>query len=98
MLYSEPVMWLLSVLARPVMVRMAGVPEGFPRDADDAAIVDWAMLGMFPLRPRAAGLVFDSYSSNPEITGLPLEDTTSPTAAVSALDHALVGASLAEPE
>jgi pimeloyl-ACP methyl ester carboxylesterase len=89
MLYSEPVMWLLSVLARPVMVRMAGVPEGFPRDADDAAIVDWAMLGMFPLRPRAAGLVFDSYSSNPEITGLPLEQVAVPTLVVHAVDDKL---------
>lgn len=89
MLYSEPVMWLLSVPARPVMVRGMGVPEGFPRDADDAAIVDGVIQGMFPFQPRAAGLVFDSYTSNPEITGLPLEEVAVPTLIVHAVDDTL---------
>lgn len=53
LLLSDQGMWLLSVLARPVLARMAGVPDGFPRDAEQAAMVDWVIQAMASASPLA---------------------------------------------
>ena len=85
-LYSEPSMWLLSVLARPLLSRMVGVPEGFPRDAEQAAWVDWMLQSLFPVRPRFAGTMVDLYRTVPGINDYPLEKLTVPTLIVHAVD------------
>jgi pimeloyl-ACP methyl ester carboxylesterase len=85
-LYSQPAMWLQSALARPLLARMVGVPDGFPRDAEQAAWVDWMLQSLFPVRPRFAGTMVDLYRTMPGINDYPLEKLTVPTLIVHAVD------------
>jgi pimeloyl-ACP methyl ester carboxylesterase len=87
--YSDPAMWLMKVLARPMFAQLMGVPDGFPRGAEDAAVMDRMLHSIFPIGPRVAGAVLDAYRTNPEITGYPLEELRVPTLIVHAADDPL---------
>lgn len=87
--YSDPAMWTLKVIARPAFARLMGVPDGFPRDAADAAVMSRMLESIFPVGPRVAGAVHDAYVTNPEIGGLPLEALRVPTLVVHATDDPL---------
>ena len=77
--YSDPAMWLMKVLARPMFAQLMGVPAGFPRSPEDAAVMDRMLESIFPIGPRVAGAVLDAYRTNPEITQYPLEAMQVPT-------------------
>lgn len=87
--YSDPAMWTLKLLARPMFARLMGVPEGFPRDADQAAQMQRLLDSIFPVDPRAQGATFDAFTGNPAINSLPLEDLSVPTLLIHAQDDPL---------
>ena len=87
--YSDPAMWLMKVAARPMFAQLMGVPDGFPRGAEDAAVMDRMLHSIFPIGPRVAGAVLDAYRTNPEITGYPFEELQVPTLIVHAADDPL---------
>lgn len=87
--YSDPAMWLMKVLARPAFAQLMGVPDGFPRGPEDAAVMARMLESVFPIGPRVAGAVLDAYRTNPEITECPLEDLRVPTLVVHAVDDPL---------
>jgi pimeloyl-ACP methyl ester carboxylesterase len=87
--YSDPAMWTLKVFFRPMFAQLMGVPKGFPRGAEDAQAMTDLLESIFPIGPRRAGAVFDAYTSNPEVTGYPLEALAVPTLIVHAMDDPL---------
>lgn len=87
--YSDGVMWMLRTLAPPFIRRLMGVPNGFPRDAAEAAEVETMLDSIFPIGPRRPGAIFDAFVSNPEISEVPLEDIAVPTLIVHAADDPL---------
>jgi pimeloyl-ACP methyl ester carboxylesterase len=89
MFYNDPTMWLLRVVAPPMIRGLMGVPKGFPQDDEQAAYVDEMLDSIFPLEPRTEGAIFDAFSSNPEINGYPLEQITVPTLIVHSKDDPL---------
>jgi len=87
--YSDPAMWALMTFARPVFAKLMGVPEGLPRNASEARVVDELLASIFPVGFRAEGAIFDAYVSNPEMTGCPLEELRVPVLLVHARDDPL---------
>lgn len=87
--YSDPAMWLLKMVARPMFARLMGVPDGFPRGPEDAAEMAQLLESIFPVHPRVPGAVADVYRTNPEISGYPFEDVQVPTLVVHAVDDPL---------
>jgi pimeloyl-ACP methyl ester carboxylesterase len=83
------VMWTLRTFARPMFARLMGVPDGFPRDADQAHVVEELLDSIFPIGPRIDGAVFDAFVSNPDVVTYPLEDLRTPTLIVHATDDPL---------
>jgi pimeloyl-ACP methyl ester carboxylesterase len=88
-LYNDATMWALKHFARPRLARMMGVPEGFPRNTEEAQAIDEMLDSIFPVRPRAAGAIFDAYISNPAVNDLPIERITVPTMLVHSKDDPL---------
>lgn len=89
MFYNDLAMWLLRVIAPPMTAGLMGVPKGFPKNDEQATYVEEMLDSIFPLGPRAAGAIFDAFSSNPEINDYPLEQITIPTLIVHAKDDPL---------
>jgi pimeloyl-ACP methyl ester carboxylesterase len=87
--YADLPMWLLKVLARPVLARLVGVPSGFRCSAEDDRVVSDLIDSVFPVAPRVAGINFDAYVSNPDVNGYPLEQIRVPTLLVHAKDDPL---------
>jgi pimeloyl-ACP methyl ester carboxylesterase len=87
--YSDPAMWLMKVLARPRFAKLMGVPDGFPRGAEDAAVMARKLESIFPIGPRVQGAVLDAYRTNPEVADYPFEQLTVPTLIVHATDDPL---------
>jgi pimeloyl-ACP methyl ester carboxylesterase len=88
-LYSDGAMWALKTFARPMFAGLMGVPRGFPKDDDQALVVERMLDSIFPIGPRAAGAVHDAYRSNPEIGTYPLEDLAVPALIIHARDDPL---------
>ncbi len=87
--YSDLAMWTLKVFFRPMFAQLMGVPEGFPRNEDDAQVMAELLESIFPIGPRRSGAVFDAYVSNPEVGDYPLEALAVPTLIVHAMDDPL---------
>ena len=86
---SELPMWAVRTFARPLLVRLLGVPRGFQLPAADARVVHDITGTIFPVKPRADGVIFDFFVSNPDVTGYDLEAITVPTLIVHASDDPL---------
>ena len=84
--YSDPAMWTLKLLAKPMFARLMGVPAGFPRGPQDAEAMDRLLQSIFPVGPRARGAIFDAFVGAPAITEIPLEELRVPTLLVHAQD------------
>ena len=87
--YSDPAMWLMKMLARPMFAQLMGVPPGFPREPEDAAVMARMLESIFPIGPRVAGAVLDAYRTNPEVSEYPFEALPVPTLVVLAADDPL---------
>ena len=83
---SEFPMWALRTFARPTLARLAGVPKGLPLTAADADVVAGIIDDMFPVVPRAEGVIFDFFVSFPDVNDYDLEAITVPTLIVHAAD------------
>lgn len=90
-MFSGPVIWSMKMLGRrwPVVARSMGIPDGFPRDAADAAQIESEMNSFFPIAPRRAGALVDAYRTTVEVNDYPLEDVAVPTLVVHAVDDPL---------
>jgi hypothetical protein len=81
-------MWALRTFAGPLLARIAGVPKGSPQTAADADVVTGILDTMFPVLPRAQGVIFDFFASFPDVNHYDLEAVTVPTLIVHAADDA----------
>jgi pimeloyl-ACP methyl ester carboxylesterase len=88
--------WAVKVFARPVLLQLMGVPTGLPLTAEAASFRDAMADSMFPVGPRAQGVTFDAFISNPEVNNVPLEAITVPTLIVHAQDDPLTSHEAAE--
>ncbi len=86
---SEIPMWAVRTFARPLLARLMGVPRGFPLTDADAGVVRGIMGTIFPVKPRADGVIFDFFVSNPDVNRYRLESVTVPTLIVHASDDPL---------
>ena len=82
--------WTLKVLNRRLLARLAGVPRGFRGSTEDDRFVGEFIDSLFPIAPRAEGIDFDAFFSNPDVNGYPLEQLTIPTLLIHARDDPLV--------
>ena len=87
--YSDPAMWTLKTLARPMFSKLMGIPAGFPTNAAEARTADQMLASIFPIAPRTHGAIHDAYITNPEITTYPIETLQIPTLLVHAKDDPL---------
>jgi pimeloyl-ACP methyl ester carboxylesterase len=83
-------LWILKLSNRRLLARMAGVPKGFQYSSDDERFVAEFIDGFFPVAPRAEGIDFDAFISNPDVNGYPLEELNVPTLLIHARDDPLV--------
>jgi pimeloyl-ACP methyl ester carboxylesterase len=96
LIYRDVPMWTLKVLARPVLLRQIGVPEGFPLTAADARIVADLIDSFFPVALKTDGVTFDAFVADPDVNNYPLEALTVPTLIVHAKDDPLVSYAAAQ--
>lgn len=94
--YTDQAMWLLKTLAPPLMERLSGVPRRFECSPADRAFVTDLIESLFPVAPRAEGIAFDAFVSNPDVNTYPLEDITVPTLLIHARDDPLASYDAAE--
>lgn len=87
---SELPMWAVAAFARPVMARLLGVPKGRPLTAADTRTVTGLIDGIFPVVPRAEGVIFDFFVSSPDVNTYDLVTLTVPTLIVHARDDPLI--------
>ena len=93
--YSDRAMWALKTFARPMFAGLMGIPKGFPKNEDEARVVEQMLDSIFPIGPRVEGAIHDAWVSNPEISDYPLEDVRVPTMIVHAEDDPLASYSAA---
>lgn len=86
MLASDFVWWALTTYFGSSLQSFVGVPQGFSLTPENKADVRAALAGVLPVSERRAGMVFDTYVSNPEINNVPLGAVDTPTLVVSAVD------------
>jgi pimeloyl-ACP methyl ester carboxylesterase len=88
-IFSQPVFWVMRLLARSRLEGMSGTPAGFVPDEREHAALREIVDGLFPVRPRARGTIYDSYIGNLDIATYPFESLTVPTLVVAAEDDTL---------
>ena len=89
---SDFIFWLATTRFRPALQGVMGVPKGFEVTPMHEREIDAIMRTVFPVKPRADGVLFDSFVSNPDVnSGYRFEDISAPTLVVSARDDALAG-------
>jgi pimeloyl-ACP methyl ester carboxylesterase len=95
LVYRDPIIWTLKVLARPILIRQIGVPNGYALRDEDERIVSDLLDHLFPVGPRVDGLMSDAYVLDHDIDNYPLEAVAVPTMFVHARDDSLVSYDLA---
>ena len=86
LLGSDAFFWLVRRLMPTQLGRLMGVPAGLPLTPEQLDAVREAEDSLFPITPRTAGMLFDSYVSNPAVQGGPLEQVAVPTTIIHAED------------
>ena len=86
---SEFPMWAVRTFARPLLARLMGVPRGYQLTDADASVVHDIAATIFPVKPRADGVIFDFFVSNPDVNAYDLEAITVPALIVHAADDPL---------
>ncbi len=89
---SNFIFWLATTRFRPALQGVMGVPKGFELTPAHEREIDVIMRTVFPVKPRAEGVLFDSFVSNPAVnSGYRFGDISAPTLVVSARDDAMAG-------
>lgn len=86
---SELPMWALKTFAPPIMIRLVGVPKGYPLTGADERFVSGIIDSIFPVVPRAEGVNFDFFVSNPDVGHYDLAAITVPMLIVHTRDDPL---------
>jgi pimeloyl-ACP methyl ester carboxylesterase len=86
LLGSDAFFWLLRRLMPTQLGRLMGVPAALQLTPEQRLAVREAEDSLFPIAPRKAGMLFDSYVSNPAVPGMPLEQVAVPTTIIHAKD------------
>jgi len=81
--------WLMTRYFRSAMTSMMGVPKGFDMTPEYAVAVDEVIATVLPVKPRAAGALFDLFVSNPAVNEISLEDLAIPVLVIGAVDDPL---------
>jgi pimeloyl-ACP methyl ester carboxylesterase len=87
--FSQPTLWLLRILAPGRLARIAGAPDSYPLTDDDRQTLAAIFDSFFPMSLRTKGCVFDGYVGNPDIANCRFETITVPTLGVHAPDDPL---------
>jgi pimeloyl-ACP methyl ester carboxylesterase len=96
-LRSDALLWMAKTFAGPFLPRfIAGVPKNFRMQADDEAMVASIVDAVFPVRAKAAGVVFDAFVSNAAVNDFDLEALTVPTLIVHSRDDTMASFAAAE--
>lgn len=82
--------WMLRLLNRRLLARMAGVPPNYRCTGEDERFVNEFIDSFFPIAAKAAGIDFDAFTSNPAVNSCPLERLIVPTLLIHAPDDPLV--------
>jgi pimeloyl-ACP methyl ester carboxylesterase len=88
-IFSQPVFWVMRLLARSRLEGTSGTPAGFVPEERERAALREVVDGLFPVGPRARGTIYDGYIGNLDIATYPFESITVPTLVVAAEDDAL---------
>jgi pimeloyl-ACP methyl ester carboxylesterase len=94
MFRSDFLFWLLTTYFGSSLSSIMGVPPGFELTPEHEASVAEVMTTILPVRPRAEGVLFDMFVSNPDIAAgdpdrYPLEEIAAPVLIVNAVDDPL---------
>lgn len=74
------VFWAAERWFPRAVLDLMGVPEGLPLSDADRAVVRAEMAGIFPIDERIDGILFDTFTSNPDINhNYAFADITAPT-------------------
>lgn len=88
-IFSQPLFWVMRLLARSRLEGMSGTPAGFVPDEREHDALREITDSLFPVGPRAAGTIYDSYIGNLDISSYPFESLAVPTLVVAAEDDTL---------
>jgi pimeloyl-ACP methyl ester carboxylesterase len=89
LLYTDRVFWAVRTFTPGLFARVCGIPKGFHASPAEQRALEWTMDGLFPIRPRRKGAIFDTLVSEPEVDTFPLERISVPTLMIHAADDAL---------
>jgi len=89
LLYSDRVFWTLKTFAPKLFARVGGTPKGFRASSAEQRALERVMEGLFPIKPRTRGAIFDTLVSEPDVDSFPLEQMSVPTLMIHAADDAL---------
>jgi pimeloyl-ACP methyl ester carboxylesterase len=88
-LFTDPVFWTLKAYLPTLFLRCLGMPKGFRPTPDQRLAIVESEESLFPIRPRKQGVLYDSFVSNPDVQGYPLEQISVATLIVNARDDGL---------
>lgn len=85
---SDFLLWLIMTYSPGTMMSLAGIPEELQWNLTESDRKDFAELSrtFLPTSLRAKGIIFDIYTSNPDIDSYPLEKISVPTLILHARD------------
>ncbi len=85
--HSNFTWWFMSRYLQSLTQTLLGVPENFALTPALDAEVKGVLASVSPIAIRGDGMVFDTFTGNPEInSGYPFSEITAPTLVVSAVD------------
>jgi pimeloyl-ACP methyl ester carboxylesterase len=88
-IFSQPVLWAMRLLARSRLEHLSGVPSDFAPNQREQAALDAVVDSLFPIALRACGSIYDTYTGNPDIAKYPLQRISAPTLIIAAWDDTL---------
>jgi pimeloyl-ACP methyl ester carboxylesterase len=89
LLYTDRVFWALKTFKPELFGRICGIPKGFHLSPAEQQALERVMEGLFPIRARARGAIFDTLVSEPDVDNFLLEQLGVPTLMIHAADDAL---------
>jgi pimeloyl-ACP methyl ester carboxylesterase len=89
LLFTDPVFWTLKAYLPTLFLRCLGMPNGFRPTPEQRIGILESEESLFPIHPRKQGVMYDSFVSNPDVQGYPLEEISVPTLIINARDDGL---------
>jgi pimeloyl-ACP methyl ester carboxylesterase len=89
LLFTDPVFWTLKTYLPSLFLRCLGMPKGFRPTPEQWTGILESEESLFPMHPRKQGVLYDSFVSNPDVQGYPLEQISVPTLIINARDDGL---------